>query len=1146
MIGQFGVITHDEAGPTEARVVGQFGVITHDAAGDVRIVGQFGVVTHDLEPDNLKINGMMIEAATSGAPAPETRGCGAYGQFIFPDPSLCHVESITSEGGLCTGTLLADDGNCGTMIPSLSGLPADEALDEAVIEIVKAGSESQATWTYKQGAAGAEIGQSDPSHISTWHEVWDGISIDPDAWQAGSAACYCSASKEVLVVAYDNSSDEFLLARRDASTFGVSYSRVRLSLSPAVDEAGGASAVPRYRTSIVEVKPGLLLLAYMYRSVFDGAFDYYKIAVHKSVDNGLTWSLVTDDVTGGAVAADLALGIRMAVSGSWVRIAFRAVSAGAWWYASSRDGISWDAVASALTPETSWGNAEEPAPYDLCGVGDGLFLLVHGNNPGGSWTYAHATNDNDWTNIGVGTGAGLANRDTPGAGVVVSIAAVRAWNRVWVLLTTTDGAASNVDDQFNLYHQEVDRLLVHGPGSPGTPVATEWKPIEPLGGFQGMRFWPSWPTLVDEGGRQLALYAGAYDENDVQWDAGDTIAAFIAPLSTRPLGEQSVGDHRGATPAGAGTTLVQLFDVYWGCGTQRPAGAADASPDTGWTQNSAAAFSVTYSKGTLTLGTVAGRVTYSLTRASSGTDSWMRSGGVLGFQAKHNSGSSTASLQSGIRITGEMPQPINGEIDLEIRFDGTTILVYDNYAAATLTSIAFDCTRRFECRLSFRWQYLSILTCRLSAFHVDDEDSLVQSAIVNPTAGINAGVIDSIEWGEHAGSTANADWHEVWIVKNPAASINEEDNNYLGIWLGDRTVLAPNCMLVSWGGHTAALGDTFTEVRCHAYSADRALQDSRLLDWRSGGASPLATQELILVRDPDDPEARFVHDCIALFGLEERNVAVDYDNDPAFGSPIAAGTLNTDRFIGLEVVSTEGGTITIDLDTYEANVGRPPRNGELAGMRIEVMTGALAGAVYCIDTHCGDVVTVSMDGDAPDLSTMAATDTIDVFATFGTLEYAVGRVVQRYMRLTFSATATCSGDHRLAALVAGCCVEVPFQLEWTHSDTEESNVEIFDGEGGIEWAHQRGPSRRTWTGRLLNDYQGWRQSLRSLLRVLAAFEARPIVFTPDDENDQSAIYGRWVGDNELANSFWYDTTHAVEGTTQIPGGDLAIRIREIP
>lgn len=1078
--------------------------------------------------------------------------------ILLPDPVLSgahNIHSATTQAGPCTPRVVVTEGNCGTLEPVLSGVPEDPTEDLLEFKVVNTGAIEEAGYVFRQDSSPANlwIGSDDGRRFHrTWAYFYQGT--HPNI-EAGTAACYVPNAHRLITTAVDTTADRILIAYRSVDDRYDAWTEYSLDVTAA---GGPPLFLPdeQQRVMLAVLENGTILLGYRWLvRVGGGPVPYYGVALLKSLDDGLTWSLVKENIVPD-YGIDTDYDFRFTVSGSWVR--FDSVVTGSApkqfiSTASADGGLSWSSpVLSALqftTPGST--GAGDRSPFAVVGLGGGSFLLASVSQFGTDIVrLSSSTKGNAWT----GTNASRTVPVSAAADDIKGLGGCVYNGRVYLLVSYEDGSGQPDDDQMALFYHPVSGVFA-GFGSGNDPEPTEWQLVEPLTAYQGKRFHLMRTRLVPAG-QYLFVYGAAWDFEDDEERIFKPVAQ-IGGLTVQSFGDAAPGDR--LTSSSASGTLPPFYALLWQCTSSRPAGGVTGaggatSPDSNWVEASGGTPTVSFTPQRLRISVVAGgeHNQYVWTETASSSSSWLLDGSTIGAICRIESGSSQASDAAGISIRSA--ESGGGEVQFELRMDTTGITIWDQFAGANAGSVAVDMSSDFvevRCRIE---EISGTPGGTLAVFLLSDYFAAPTSTDFTLTAGA-AVQTNTINWGAigTAGSTVASvsEWREVWVATvatDTAAFDNDEE--MLGLPLTE-TVYLTNGISAIWGGASGMEGDTFTTQACFTHSAANVItDDTSLVGWRSadwsgfGGAAALDAHEIIFVADPDDPEKRFVHDMVAVAGIEEPIIEVAYDDDPAFPSPSGTTSLIPLLFLALEVDTVDGGNTITLLDDPTRRI---PISGELVGTRMIVASGALTNDVACVVRHCGLSVTLDRD-----VSGMSPGDDVTFFSTqaFGTHVDGVGnpaRRVGRYMRVTFPIVPnTCTGDKRLGHIIGGCRLDVPFPLEWTHNDDERSNVQVYSGPFS-DHAQRIGANRRLWTGRIVNDYKRWRESLRYLLRTMSQYETRVMAIIPDEDNVQSMIRGR-MPPQPHENSFWWDEDRSIGVNVpwRYPGGDRRIDVLEVP
>lgn len=1056
--------------------------------------------------------------------------CNPTTAIIFPDPVLegpRNVHSATSQAGARTPEVVIGDDNCGNLVPMLQGTPTLTAPFEILLQ--RSGTRREAGFIYRRGSSGDYIGGDDGRKLWRHHAVFTS-GLTPNA--EGTSLAYCSDDDTLICACIETAQIKF--QTRDAHAADYDTWTTTTLVPSSIGAPTPTAAGSLFRIALAYTADGILLCAYTYE---DGTTGRNEIALLKSTDCGATWSLLhsalleqTNDIAtpGGQ--------IHLTVSGRWVRLDWLNLAEDAIRSrASSDNGLSWSDVVETDTsdvPLPGTGPTMDPSPFGVCGIGSGQFAMVYARGTFGTFiSSAVASTASAWSTTPGGTLSAFLSRAMLDR--VVGVVCIRAHERVYTLVSTDDGVGTNTDDQVSMYYQDIARFAAFGPGTLTGPNPGEWQPVEPLTGFQGAKYIPALMRGVQLG-RSMFLHWGNYDHEADAEVGGDKPFAALSGQTVRSLGAVGPGGNLMSLPA-SGDGLPALYDVHWATPYGEAAGGASASADTSWTRPTIGAPVFTWTARQLNINTgVADQGFYAITQPSSPTDSWSTNHAEVCAVFRVTSGSSQVSLLHGLRITSERPS--GNELQIQVRVNSTGFQIWDVPSATTLATISIDMTDWVELRLTLFGGSGYVWAARIDDYlNPQEAGSFVfTSAVAGPT--------DTLWWGAPGTGAGNSDWREVWVSKDTGSITFSNPDDLLPLACTTEDTLMQDGIYIAWGGGSGAAGDSYTTEESYTYALASVFRDENTIGWRSLDTT---ANTLILVADPDDDEARFIHEAVMLTGIWADTVTVDYDNNPAFPSPVGTTTLSGITHSALEVASVEGNTITFTAaDVAAAGLYA----GELAGQVCRFTTSAGSFA-YLVSRHPTadtiDVVEITSTGiDAPDLSAsganLAAGDDCQLNLTYAFGDVPSGPIVRRYMRVQFNSAPTPSGDHRWAGLVSGPKLSLPFPIEWTWQDDEQDATELLTGPW-LDSGFRRGANSRAIVGRIVADYVEWRSSLRELARHLASYQVRPVGLIIDKDDPRRGARVRYVPEAH-ENAFWYPGATATE---RWPGGDQTLRFNRV-
>lgn len=532
--------------------------------------------------------------------------------------------------------------------------------------------------------------------------------------------------------------------------------------------------------------------------------------------------------------------------------------------------------------------------------------------------------------------------------------------------------------------------------------------------------------------------------------------------------------------------------------------------------------------------------------------SWMTSsspttigGSLIEWEVQIRSGSATASEVVGVRLESRDPALATDETRLTVRIDQTSAVIYDENAStaiATLTpSAAVYGSTPFADRWEFRWVLvprpssrprLTLLMARKYGTTDWIASDLVQfskrtAALTtyeqHVTFGIlsapASGITDCVWWSMRVHEGGDLRQAVQVASGDPLLADEERPHVVRGRECSPFPVAVVDGVEVSWGGGGGFDGDLFQSIVDYQYAAHNALLGPRF-EWRSAD-SPSASENIVFTAGSED-HARFRHDALAVFGCNAETVQVEYDDDPAFPSPTAAGTLDLRRFDNLRISAVDGERVTIAGSAL-------PEDGEVASNNarrffahvLAVPGGATsisAGDCFEIAEQRDDVL--SIDSGAFLAATVGTT--LAIYSDRGVLRYSAS-AVGRYLRVTVAAGSPPSDRFEIGALVAGSTLAFDVPLDWSHSDGDEPTATTFRSRSGISWAYIEGPPRRTVTGTVVGDAGTFRARLRNLLRSTSRYAERPVVLCMDDRdltNAETTVLARIPGGVEFEQTGW--------------------------
>ena len=1111
--------------------------VAHSAEAQANLSFSAVMILHPLEPDHINVNSVLIEYAVGGSIPCAMAGLPAA-YLVFPDPKLnrAGILSVTSEAGPYPGSTIAGGSNLGRLLPVQSGEYTIGAED-AVLLVKESGLAGKATYVWRNDADGADTyrGVDDPRYWWGFHDgKWAALLSSKN-----TSAAYHRATNRVLLYAGNNITS--------VGKIGVGYrqpdDRYDDWTFPGNTNTEKTFAAGDHGLAAVELPEGRIMLVQRVDGNAGGPtydFDVYHSEDGITITNVASSIVERYDASTAAVHATAAQ-IRLAVSGEYIRLCFATTANNLVTYVSQDRGMSWkrlvdsNALPSPFTMANS-GDADDPVPFDLVGVNDrGDFILFYRT---GTYQVARqiAHQDEDWTVPGVLTFALL---DT--TLYVKTISMVRCPTYVWIFVYgyDADGVSGG----------EHEWMMLRVPHGGYLSLGNEWQ-RQNRSEQDGAAAYPGRLKTI-WGGSQFVFWGSAKDET-TGTDTTKGSCWLMGQWSNRSVGARPPSDSFASYQA------KDLMQIWWVCQQLEPSVGALTT----WTKATVGTGVATASQEymTLTGSAAADAVNYSFVFGADNGWGTVGIAVVYLWEVGLDAGDSTHTAPD-VGLVLKASDGVN-QWFVTIQHGPATTRLIDSVAASTVADLAIVVDNGSAQLTRFRLAVAVVsgtLTAQIAAF--DYATGLWVTASGAITTAAAAGT--SVKFG-HLGQTQGTQMRSYW---REAAVMLESSNDAAGQRemgfvnpddLMDQ-VCSPassvpyqisNGIEVAWGGSGAAVGDTFDIDVAFVFGVEGMMTDSPRLAWRSGGADPQVAQTLIFDAGAVNGTAKtWTHDSIVVVGTTDREIVVDYDNDPAFGSPTAGGTVSMDAFgTGGVALAVSAMTATrdqeIDIDTTEVRFTK----GELASTPsrayyVRVTSGSAVGKTWKITEHpvlgklvCGDEQSLIAQG-------LSAGDNLVVFADRGALVYAATVQGERYMRLRMLDTDTATGDHRLGAIVPNMHHPLTVPLEWAHTDNEQPNVTMYRTQGAVQWGYEEGPPQRTIISRIVGDAsQRDRDQLRYQLR-LAGYEVRPIGLVMDSLRPvDSVMYGRIVSGSQLDNAGYFQDSSGVIRAA----GDLSFTFTEEP
>ena len=305
----------------------------------------------------------------------------------------------------------------------------------------------------------------------------------------------------------------------------------------------------------------------------------------------------------------------------------------------------------------------------------------------------------------------------------------------------------------------------------------------------------------------------------------------------------------------------------------------------------------------------------------------------------------------------------------------------------------------------------------------------------------------------------------------------------------------------------------------------------------------------------------FFHDAASVFGTNVRRWIIDYSDNANF--VVKTTDIITDSILfatgssALSVSSVSDNTISFSPSSYILR-------GSLLGKFIRFTSGASVSTDSystwkVVDHQIANKIIVETYQPAgnPEHQGVAADDQFIVFDDKSAVTFAIEQPY-RYCRLraydeqVAGLGPSVSGSpFQLGTLVIGKKVQIDVPLDWSFTDSEQSNVTNYRTRGAVTWAYNEGPPQRVITARLVGDVERYRDVIRYFQRYLQ-YETRALAIMLDtDAVDASGsdarngpekwlVLARIVSGNAQDNAAWYLDS---DGVLRV-AGDLSLTFNE--
>lgn len=1037
------------------------------------------------------------------------RGPSQY--LIIPDPMLTgrdNVEDVTSEAGAFPGPVSGALTNRGALAP-IQTSKGDLDTDAMDIDYLlhRSGGLGSAEWVWKRftDAADQYRGTEDPSRLWGYHSPIPVGAPGAD----DSTSTYSSAYKRLLVFGGIAELNRVTIGYRDVDTDrsdGWTYVVFDLERKFLANNDHALAAE--------ELDDGTILLAVRTAASLASAVGT-DVDLYKSTDGGLTWELSAMDViehfvSGGLTGLSGTLvdnaAMRLKRSGDFIRLCLVTDSPAIETLLATDRGQTWRRL-SPKSGITASGYNDDAYPYDLQGFGDpaGTFLLAYREDTA-IVRHAQASGFNDWFDIST------FDIDYGGGVAVDSIGLGRTDEYIVALFFVEATAPNDNNDQW--YFR---RALIAD--NPSNPVV--WETIQTS--FAFVEYFPARTTIV---------YAGA-----TTFVYGAVISMTTGNEHGQPFGVYMGGWSKRQFPSGRSPSLpligVPLVDGNWVV----PFGSPIDSGDTDWTQQTNGTFSEDWTPNRFRISsTGAGsynRFELQETVAAGGVGSWYEGliGSVFPFWFSLDSGdSSVANEEVGYNIQAKLTNAVSPYVNFTVRIGPSDVVLYDNVAGAPLATISGLTIDNgglgpyHEGRVWFRRTAGTTVYAQLSVREDGEEDWNATGEVIL-TEG--SGNVDQYQRFGNLDQTQAAEMRSHWREVGVSLFSRIAGGTAQGTFVNPTELYGMQCsssrqhvergIQAIWSGGSGHLADEFSGVISHRHPVESIWLDSPRLDWRS---SSVAAQTLIANAwgTTKNPVGYLDHDAVALFGMTDRETAIQYDSDPSFATPLPAGTLDTTRFGPFRVTGTAGGYIDYSPDPDIEN----PKVGEMIDLRVRVTAGGATDASWLITDHRFDGrLHCSDEATALDAQGLTVGSTFYLYADRGVLVY--NRRLDKYMRFRFTDVDTHTDDHRVGHAVIGNKLPVSVQIDWPHSDNQQPNNTRFATRSGVSWAYKEGPPARTFSGRIIGDVRDrFREQMRWYMEHITDHDVIPVALVLDgDRPSETVILGRLVGGSRKDNAGWF-------------------------
>lgn len=1027
--------------------------------------------------------------------------------FLVPDPTFrgaASLVSATSQAGPSLGPAVPRSSNQGAAIPVLSGVP-DADVEGLALAVARPGGLGAGEWGWRRASDATTEwrGQDEPRHVWGHHA--------PFADSTGSTNVFS---------VWCGSLGYLITGRIDPSTSLVTVRRLR----PGVDRydewttqptwtLDNAIASGDHNAAAIELPDGSVLLVVR---IDDTPQDF---DVYRSTDGGETFRLVLADLVSTFREAGASTPthssdsqIKLTRAGEWIRLTW--ISGGTVISFGSTDrGLTWKRLTNAGITVYSTGATDDPYVYDVVGLDDaGTFMLSHGSSAP-ALGHLVANGFGDWE---ARTFGGVALPATARAVALV---------RTPVYFVEVVFYASGVAGAYMMRRAKVS-------GGTSQFYDQGWEQADEIADFEaGIKYAPGRWSAVWAGDR-IFLHGSRRNVSSSYTDVGYSLGFYLGGWTRRPLWRYR---YVVALDNMTEPLLSRVWTPEVGTPTE-PTGSPWTETGTGTGAANMDRLRIESSSG------AAKRYVRSISPASGpswGQDQNATFRGVL----KLDSGDgSDADDYIAVRVISQNNAD-DTQLDVSLRFSPTGIRVYDNNAAASLADLAItmDHASRFvEWRLALR-KVGAAYKARLAALDTSTGVWVQTSLLTLDDQAIVGGACE-LRFGHlvaPASGTYGSEWRELAVIEGDNAHQYDFDNpaDVIGYPMVPAPVRIERGVDARWSGLGGAQSDGFDAEVVYRNGVAALQIESPRYAWNS---TDDANQELVFDADPENGVGRWIHDAIAIFGCNNAEVIVDYDDDPAFGSPSGGATIDLRRF----GTGTTPATVLVANGTAVRLVGADSNQwvaGELVGAYMRATSGSAAGKTWKITRHPSELV-IHCDEETSTLVSqgLGVADEVEFFGPHGAATFAT--VNKRYMRIRLSDADVAEGIHRLGTVIVGMreTIDVPF--DWSRTVSEQPNTTTYRTRGAVSWAYQEGPSQRTWTGRIVGDVKPRQRDRFAALLRQVGFDARAVAWIFDDERPEEVALVRVTSGAGLDQSIRFRDENDVIRA----GGDLSVTLVEEP